>query len=86
MIPAIAMGKVTILTAFSWAIFTIGFIYFCLFQLAVYNNTTTPLNAKITGRQNNGTGLQALISGATFGVPLLLYVVLQLIFGETATA
>ncbi len=86
MIPAMVMEKVEILTAFSWAIFTIGVIYFGLFQLAVYNNKTIPLNIKISGRQNAGTGLQNLISGATFGVPLLLYVLLKLWLGETTTS
>ena len=38
-----------------------------LFQLAVYNNRTVDLNAKMTNRQNMGTGLQNLISGAAFG-------------------
>ena len=86
MIPAIAMGKIALLTAISWAIFTIGFIYFCLFQLVVYNNKTTPLNMKIGSRQNMGTGLQNIISIVTFGVPLLLYTVLQLLFGEVTTS
>ena len=55
-------------------------------QLAVYNNKTTPLNVKLSGRQNMGTGLQNLISIATFGVPLILYTVLQLFLGEVATS
>ena len=86
MSPAIIMGKVSFLTAISLAVFTIGFIYFGLFQLAVYNNKSTPLNAKITGRQNSGTGLQNLISGVTLGAPLILLVVLKLIFGETGAS
>lgn len=85
-IPAMVMGKIEVLTAFSWAIFTIGFIYFCLFQMAVYNTKTVPLNVKLAGRQNTGTGLQNLISFATFGIPLLLYAVLKMTIGETATA
>ena len=43
-IPAMVMGKIEVLTAFSWAIFTIGFIYFCLFQMAVYNTKTLRWN------------------------------------------
>ena len=85
-IPAMVMGKIEVLTAFSWAIFTIGFIYFCLLQMAVYNTKTVPLNVKLAGRQNTGTGLQNLISFATFGIPLLLYAVLKMTIGETATA
>lgn len=86
MIPAMAMEKISVLTSISWAVFTIGFIYFCLFQLAVYNTKTMPLDAKLTGRQNTGTGLQNLISAATFGVPLLLYALLKIWLGETATS
>ena len=85
-IPAMVMGKISVLTSISWAVFTIGCIYFCLFQLAVYNNKTIPLNAKITGRQNSGTGLQSLVSGATFGIPLLLYALLKIWLGETTTS
>ena len=85
-IPAMAMGKISVLTSISWAVFTIGCIYFCLFQLAVYNTKTIPLNAKITGRQNSGSGLQSLISGATFGIPLLLYALLKIWLGETTTS
>lgn len=85
-IPAMAMGKISVLTSVSWAMFTIGFIYFCLFQLAVYNTKTMPLDAKISSRQNTGTGLQSLISAATFGVPLILYALLKIWLGETATS
>ena len=86
MTPAMVMQKVEVLTAISWAVFTIGLIYFCLFQLAVYNTKTMPLNAKITSRQNMGTGLQNLISGAVFAIPFLFYVLLKLWLGETATS
>ena len=86
MTPAMVMQKVEVLTAISWAVFTIGLIYFCLFQLAVYNTKTMPLNAKITSRQNMGTGLQNLISGAIFAIPFLFYVLLKLWLGETATS
>lgn len=85
-IPAMVMGKINVLSAIAWAAFTIGFIYFCLFQMAVYNNKTIPLNSKISGRQNTGTGLQSLISAATFGVPLILYAILNVFLGETATS
>lgn len=85
MIPAIVMGKIAILMAVSWAIFSIGFIYFALFQLVVYNTKTVPLNAKIGVRQNAGTGLQNLVSFATLGLPILLYFVLKSIFNETVS-
>jgi len=86
MIPAIATGKLALLTCISWAIFSIGCVYFCLFQLAVYNNKTVDLNAKMTGRRNIGGGLQNLIAGATFGVPLLLNIILNSTVGQFATS
>ena len=86
MTPAMIMEKVEVLTAFSWAVFTAGFLYFCLFQLAAYNKQSIPLNTKLSSRQNMGSGLQNLISGATFGCPLLFYVLLKLWLGETTTA
>ncbi|WP_291530727.1 DUF5687 family protein [Bacteroides sp. UBA939] len=86
MIPAIATGKLTLLTCVSWAIFSIGFIYFCMFQMAIYNNKTVDLNAKMSSRQNVGTGLQNLIAGAAFGVPLIMNYLLNLTIGQTATS
>ena len=39
----------------------------------------------MTGRQNVGTGLQNLISGAAFGVPFLLFFILKTMVGKEAT-
>ena len=86
MIPAMATGKLAVLSCIGWAVFVAGCVYFCLFQLAVYNNRTVDLNAKMTNRQNMGTGLQNLISGAAFGVPLLMNFMLTTFFGPTVTA
>lgn len=86
MLPAIIMGKIVLLTAISWAFFTVGCIYFGLFQLAVYNIKTIPLNTKLIGRQNTGTAMQNIISMATFGVPLLFYFLFNALLGETVTA
>lgn len=85
MIPAFVMGKVHVLTAASWAVFTSGAIYFSLFQLVVYNCKTVPLNTKLTGRQNTGSGLQGFISFATFGLPMAFYFSFKAMLGETTT-
>lgn len=82
MIPAIVMDKITWLMAISYGFFTTGFIYFILFQLAVYNNKTTPLNENVLGRQSTGTGFQNLISLGAFGFPILFDSVLRLTVGE----
>ena len=85
MTPAMVTGKLTVVSCLAWALFTVGAIYFCLFQLAVYNNRTLDLNTKLTNRQNMGTGLQNLISFAAFGLPLLLNFVLKIWLGENTT-
>ena len=82
MIPVIIMGKITLLMAISYCFFTTGFIYFIIFQLAVYNNKTTPLNESLIGRQSTGTGFQSLISLMSFGVPMLVINLLRIAFGE----
>ncbi len=83
MIPAIAMGKITLLMAVSYSFFTTGFIYFIILQLAVYNLKTTPLNESMIGRQSTGTGFQSLISTLSFGIPLLVTNLLRIALGET---
>ena len=85
MIPGMVTGKVSVLGCIAWLIFIPGAVYCCLFQLAVYNNKTTDLNSKMTSRQNIGTGLQNLISGGAFGIPLLLLFALNAIFGKEVT-
>lgn len=86
MIPAMLTGKLSVLSCIAWAVFVAGCIYFLLFQLAVYNHKTADLNAKITGRRNMGSGLQNLIAGCAFGIPLFMNFVLNAFFGATATA
>ena len=65
-------------------IYTTGFIYFCFFQLAVYNKQTVPLNEKVTSRQTN-SAIQMLVNFGAFGVPLILYSLLNSLLGETIT-
>ena len=77
MVPAMATGKVTVLSCVAVAVFTVGCIYCCLFQMAVYNTRTIDLNAKMTSRNSMGTGLQNLIGIIAFGGPLAVKAVLD---------
>jgi hypothetical protein len=81
MIPAMVMEKVTFLTCLTWMIFTVGCIYFFLFQLAAYNDTSINLTAKMTARQNNGWR-QMVASLISFGLPMILNFTLVPILGE----
>lgn len=82
-LPAVFSGKLTLLSAFAFLFFTTGPIYFMLFQLAVYNVKTVPLNEGLTGRQSTGSGFQSLVSFGAFGLPLLALFGLNSAFGET---
>jgi hypothetical protein len=85
MIPAIVMGKVTFLTCFSWMTFTVGCIYFFLFQLAAYNDSTVNLTAKMTSRQTGGWR-QMVASFIAFGLPMILNAILTPLIGEVTFA
>lgn len=82
MIPAIVMNKLSLLGAFAWFFYTVGFIYFTFFQLAVYNKQTVALNEKVTSRQSN-SGIQMLVNFGALGIPLILFSVLNATLGET---
>lgn len=83
LIPAMIMGKISLLTSVTMMFFTTGVVYFMLFQMAPYNNKTVPLNEGLTGRQASGTGYQNMIAIASFGIPMMLYFSFNSIFGET---
>ena len=83
MLPGVVTGKQTLLQSVSWLLFTAGPISFCFFQVAVYNNRTVDLNAKMTARSNQGTGLQQIMAFAAFLMPFIVYLPLLLAFGET---
>ena len=63
------MGKASLLGAVALIFLTTGPVYCILFQLAVYNHKTVPLNESITGKQSMNTGMQMLISFGLFIVP-----------------
>jgi hypothetical protein len=81
-LPAIIMGKLSLLQCLAYLLISIGFINCLMFQGAVYRNKSVPLNEKLTGRQNTST-YQNIISFASFGVPLMLYFGLEPFVGAT---
>ena len=86
MLPLVANGKWSMLMLVSYGIFTAGFQYFVLFQMAVYNKTTLPLNAKLmskNGLENNY--VQVIAQLGTLAVPLLFVNLIQHLCGETVS-
>ena len=83
MLPGVATGKLSLLQIAAWGLFTAGPLNFGFFWVAVYNNRTVDLNAKMTGRNNAGTGLQQIASFGAFALPWAVYLPLQILFDET---
>ena len=85
MIFPIAKGKITLLMAIAYFVFVAGFVCFMLLQLAVYNTHTHPLNANLMKSNKSNNWIQGLITGAAFGLPLLIDSILAVLFSkETA--
>lgn len=84
MLPPVIAGKWSLLMLIAYGIFTAGFQYFLLFQMAVYNKVTTPLNTKFIGKggmENNY--FQVIIQMVAFFLPIIIVQVMQTFFGNT---
>lgn len=84
MLPTVFSGKWSILMLVSYGVFTAGFQYFLLFQMAVYNKQTVPLNTKFlskNGMENNY--YQLVVEMAAFFLPLPLIMLMQAVLGNT---
>lgn len=84
MIPAVIAGKFSMLMMLAYLLLSSGLLYFMMFQLAVYNKQTLPLNEKLTGKGNVENGLQLAIEMGAMFLPLVLVSVLLLLLSETA--
>ncbi|MGF0098209.1 DUF5687 family protein [Prevotella sp. SGI.027] len=83
MIPTVIVGKWSLLMLLAYAVFTAGFQYFILFQMAVYNKQTFPLNTKYiskAGMENNYRQL-AVTMGCLF-VPSIIITTLSSFMSE----
>lgn len=83
MTPMVMVGKWNILMLFSYGIFTAGFQYFILMQLAVYNKQKIPLNENFiskSGVENNY--MQVVAQMVTFIVPMAVISILEALLAE----
>lgn len=80
LMPLIVAGKVSLWLNLGYLFMTAGIIYPLLFQMAVYNNLTLPLNQKLTGKQGNTA--QQIISIAVLFVPIAVEKALVLALGD----
>jgi hypothetical protein len=85
MLPAVFEGKFTLLMLFAYMLLVAGLIHFIIFQLAVYNKQTLPLQQKVTGKGNFENGIQIVIELAALFIPGLIVGLGYLTVGLTAT-
>ena len=85
LLPAVFTGKFTILMLFAYMFLVGGCMHFVIFQLAVYNKQTLPLQLKVTGKGNYENGVQIGIEMAVLLVPGIVLGIGYLTVGLTAT-
>ena len=83
MLPAVIAGKFTMLMMLAYFLLTSGLNYFIMFQLAVSNKQTLPLDAKLTGKNNVESGIQLLVELTAMFAPLILMGLLLLLVDVT---
>lgn len=85
MLPAVFEGKFTILMLLAYMLLTAGFLHFVIFQLAVYNKQTIPLQLKVTAKGNFENGMQIAIEMFALIGPILITGLGYLLVGLTYT-
>ena len=85
MLPAVFAGKYTILMLCAYMLLTAGFLHFIIFQLAVYNKQTIPLQLKVTAKGNFENGMQIVIELFALFAPVLITGLGYLLVGLTYT-
>jgi hypothetical protein len=78
-------GKITWLTALGCLLFTAGAVFPFIFQLAVYNKQTLPLQQKVTGKGNIENGMQIVIEMIALSGPGIIAAIGFVLVGETST-
>lgn len=84
-IMPIVKGKITVIDMFGCLFFTTGGVFPFLFQLAVYNDNTINLNAKVT-KATGSTKAQMIFSFAGLFAPMIVMNGLMVCFSENVAA
>ena len=85
MLPAVFTGKFTLLMLVAYMLLTAGLLHFVIFQLAVYNKQTLPLQQKMTAKGNFENGMQLVIELIALFGPGVIVGVGYLLVGLTYT-
>ena len=85
MLPAVFTGKFTILMLLAYMSLTAGLLHFTIFQLAVYNKQTLPLQQRVTAKGNFENGMQIVIELVALFGPGAIAAIGFVTIGETGT-
>ena len=85
MLPAVFTGKFTLLMLVAYMLLTAGVLHFVIFQLAVYNKQTLPLQQKVTAKGNFENGMQLVIELLSLFAPGAIATIGFLLVGPTYT-
>ena len=85
MLPAVFTGKFTLLMLVAYMLLTAGVLHFVIFQLAVYNKQTLPLQQKVTAKGNFENGMQLVIELLSLFAPGAIVTIGFLLVGPTYT-
>ena len=77
-------GKFSFLMVLTYLFTTTGPVYCGLFQMAIYNKTTLPLNDKLTGKNQMENKWQIIVSMVTMFGPIITTKILHILFGALA--
>ena len=83
MLPAVIEGKFSWQMILAYLFMSTGLLFFIMFQLAVTNCQTLPLDQKITGKGNFENGLQLTLEMVAMLLPITLVAILLLFFDDT---
>ncbi len=79
-LPLIISGKISVWMNLGYLFFTIGVLYPCVFQMAVYNKNTLPMNTKLMSAKS-GTMMQTIISMVILFLPIAIEKISVLLLG-----
>ena len=85
MLPAVFTGKFTWLMMQAYMSIAAGLVHFIIFQLAVYNKQTIPLQLKVTNSSNFENGWQLVIEMVALFAPGVIVSTGFALIGETPT-
>ena len=83
LLPPVFSGRFSVLMIIAYLFITMGVEHCLLFQLAVYNKASLPLNEKVTSKGNFENTLQLVIELVVFFVPVAIAITLTTLFGDT---